>query len=452
MLHAFDYRDFRLIWVSSMVASFAMQMQIVARGWLTYDITESALALAGVMIAFMAPSMFISPVGGLIADRMQKKPVMVISQGLNSIATGIFAVIIYTGMVDYWHFIYFGLINGTVMALSMPARTTIMAEIVDAKHLTNATMLSSSTYNVSRIAGPSLAGILIGVFAAGDTTSTTGVGLVFFCITALYIGSVLFTMLMDYKGEPQRKQEASVGKDLKEALDYVLHDNVVKGLSWIGLVPMSFGFAPTFLLPVYNAELLSNRPEDFGFLLTAMGIGALTGSLVFAQAGDLRRKGRTLFISAFLWCIALIAFSLCTSMWSATVALMFVGLTGSAMGSLNMSMLQLHVPAELRGRVMSIWWTIHGFMPIGILPISWIAESFSIRSAMLVSALLVGLSTLLFRYLYPEVAKIRSGHTDHGPFTEAVSKIQPSLANGAPAPSPKPPDNEDTANKARSLK
>ena len=430
-----------------MAASFAMQMQIVARGWLTYNITVSALALAGVMIAFMAPSMVISPIGGLIADRVAKKPVMVASQAVNSVATGIFAIIIYTGHVNYWHFIYFGLINGTVMALSMPARSTIMPEIVGAKNLTNATMLSSATYNVSRIAGPAVAGLLIGWFAAGDTTSTKGVGLVFFCITGLYVASVLLTILMNFRGEPQRTHKPSVKKDLKEAIDYVLKDNVVKGLSWIGLVPMAFGFAPTFLLPVYNAELLANRPEDYGFLLTSMGIGALTGSLTFAQAGDLRRKGRTLFISAFAWSIALVAFSLCSTMVTACIALLFVGLTGSAMGSLNMSMLQLHVPAELRGRVMSIWWSVHGLMPLGIVPIAWLFEAYSVRTGMLASAVLVGASTLLFRLMYPEVAKIRSGHNEHAPFQESSTSSEARELNGVPTSGLNTPSSVDKVRK-----
>ncbi len=424
MLNAFEHRDFRLIWISSMSASFGMQMQIVARGWLTYDITESALALSGVMIAFMAPSVIVGPLGGVIADRFEKKPVMILSQSLNAIATGIFGWIIFTGHVTYDHFIIFGLINGTVLALSMPARSTIVPEIVGPKMLTNAMMLSSSTYNAARILGPSIAGILIGWFAAGDTTSATGVGLVFFFITALYLGSVVWTIMLDFRGEPHSQKKPPVWEDIAEALRFVWHDNVVKGLIWIGLVPMSFGFAPTFLMPVYNAEVLSNRPEDYGFLLTSMGIGALSGSLIFAQAGDLRRKGRTLFISAFIWSLALTIFALCTTMLSAAFALFFVGIAYSAMGSLNMSMLQLAVPPELRGRVMSISWTVHGLMPVAIIPIAWLAEAYSIRTAMLVSALLVGGSTLLFRLMYPEVAKVRSGHSDEITIPSSSSSVK----------------------------
>ena len=410
MLNAFEYKDFRLLWVSTMSAAFAMQLQIVARGWLTYDMTQSALALAGVMIAFMAPSVFVSPIGGIIADRWDKKPLMVISQALNAIATGLFAWVIYTGNVNYWHFIYFGVFNGTVLALSMPARSTIMPDIVGTKNLTNAMMLSSATFNASRVLGPPLAGLLIGWFAAGNTTSTTGVGLVFFCITALYAGSVVLTMLLDFRGEPQRDEVASPIEDLIEAVHYVKNEPVVMGLILIGLVPMTFGFAPTFLLPVFNAELLNNKPEEYGFLLGGMGCGALSGSLIFAQAGDLRRKGRTLFIAAFVWSFTLFLFAFCDALLTATAVLFFVGLAGSVMGSLNMSMLQLVVPGHIRGRVMALSWTAHGFMPLGIIPIAWLAETYSIQIALFSSAVLVGATTLLFRLMYPAVGQVKSGH------------------------------------------
>ena len=417
-----------------MAASFGMQMQIVARGWLTYDLTESALALSWVMMAFMAPSMVLGPFGGVIADRLEKKPIMVVSQTINAIATGIFAWIIYTGNVTFEHFIYFGLLNGTVLALSMPARSTIVPEIVGPKMLTNAMMLSSTTYNTARILGPSIAGVLIGWFAAGDTTSTTGVGLVFFCIAALYIASVVWTILLNFRGAPLHQRKPRVWRDIGEALQFVWRDNVVKGLIWIGLVPMSFGFAPTFLMPVYNAEVLSNSPEEYGFLLTCMGVGALSGSLIFAQAGDLRRKGRTLFISSFLWAISLFIFAMCTTLMSAAIALLFVGISYSAMGSLNMSMLQLAVPQHLRGRVMSISWTVHGLMPVAIIPIAWIAEAFSIRMAMSVSAVLVGGSTLLFLYMYPEVLKVRSGHSDHTELAEPAMSLDGSETKATVVP------------------
>ena len=185
MFDALAIRDFRLLWIANLVASFAMQMQMVARGWLIYDITSSPMALAWVILSFMLPSFVFSLWGGVVADRMRKKPIMIGAQLLNTAATVLLAVIIYRGDVTFWHFIYFGLFNGTILSFSMPARSAVIPEIVPKSVVVNAMALQSSTYSLSRVAGPTLAGILIAIFAGGDNTSATGVGLVFFVIAAL---------------------------------------------------------------------------------------------------------------------------------------------------------------------------------------------------------------------------------------------------------------------------
>ena len=122
MFSSLQIRDFKLLWISNLAASFAMQMQMVARGWLIYDMTGSPLDLTWVMLAFMLPSLVFSLAGGVIADRMRKKSIMVTSQLLNTVATVLLATIIYNGDVTFAHFIYFGLFNGTVLSFSMPAR------------------------------------------------------------------------------------------------------------------------------------------------------------------------------------------------------------------------------------------------------------------------------------------------------------------------------------------
>ena len=412
MLRAFEFRDFRLLWISSLAASFAMQMQIVARGWLTYDMTESAMALTWVMLSFMAPSIVISPFGGLIADRYNKKPIMVFSQSLNAIATVILAWIIFSGNVTFWHFIYFGLFNGTVMAFSMPSRSSVTVEIVGKQVLVNATTLSMATFNFSRIVGPPVAGILIAVFAGGDTTSTTGVGIVYFVLTSLYVISVLMTTLIHYRGAPIRTTKPSMGRDLQEIVQYVGKHRVVVGLMILGLLPMSFGFSASFLMPVFNSEVFSGNPDELGFLFTAMGIGALSGSLLLAQAKDSRRKGRMMFIATYSWAIALALFAVSEWLWVAMLFCVFTGLFGSVVGTLNTSVLQLVVGQEIRGRMMALMWTVHGFTPLGYIPIGWLAETFTIQIALLGSAAIMVMTTLWISYAYPEVMKIGHGHDE----------------------------------------
>ena len=202
MFSSLSFRDFRLLWFANIAATFAMQMQMVARGWLIYDMTASPMALTWVMLSFMLPSVLFSLIGGVIADRLRKRSIMIVSGLLNTIATTGLAIIIYSGEVTFWHFIYFGVFNGTVLALSMPARASVTPEIVGREQVVNAMALQSATFNLSRIVGPTLAGGLIALFAGGDTTSAKGVGIVIFTVAALYLVSVACTALIHYQGRP----------------------------------------------------------------------------------------------------------------------------------------------------------------------------------------------------------------------------------------------------------
>ena len=389
-----------------------MQMHIVARGWLIYSLTSSPLALTWVMLSFMLPSAVFSLFGGVLSDRFKKKPIMVASQILNAGGTLAFGILIFLGDVTFWHFIYFGVFNGTVMALSMPARTSVLPDIVGRKTLVNAMALSSSTFNLARIAGPSAAGMLIAIFAAGDTTSTTGVGLVFFVITFLNIVAVGVTIMLHYQGEPVRVVNRTIRRDFLQGYIFMRRNRVMTGLLIMGLLPMTFGFTPTYLMPVFNVEVVQGDPRTLGFLLTAMGIGALLGSLTLARLGDIANKGRTLFVSAYCWAAAIVMFSFSQHLLVAIVCSALVGLCSSVMGSLNMSVVQLAVPQAMRGRIMAIMWASHGLMPLGMLPIGWLAEFWRIEYALALSAVLLALSMVGLHVFIPELAAIRRGHDE----------------------------------------
>ena len=415
MFTSLAIRDFRFLWLSSLAASFAMQMQMVARGWLIYDMTSSPLALTWVMLSFMLPTFLFSLAGGVIADRMRKKSIMVTSQLLNTGATVLLATIVYAGDVTFWHFIWFGLFNGTVLSISMPARFSVAPEIVGQERVVNAMALQSATFNLSRILGPALAGGLIALFASGDTASMAGVGLVFYVIAGLSLVSVACTALLRYRGDPTHTGATSVAADLREGFRYMRDQRVVLGLLIVGFVPMTFGFVPTFLMPAFNADVIGGGPDDLGLLMTAMGVGALFGSLVLARLGDIRRKGPVMFAAAYVWAVFLVAFALSTGLLTAMLAGAFVGLASSLMGSLNMSAVQLAVRPEIRGRVMAIMMMTHGLAPIGLIPISAAAEFVGIEVAILGSAILLAVSMALLGVYFPELRRMDRGHAREEP-------------------------------------
>ena len=411
MFSSLAVRDFRLLWLGSLAATFAMQMQMVARGWLIYDMTSSPMALTWVMLSFMLPSLVFSLAGGVIADRARKRSVMLASQTLNALATVLLAAIVYSGDVTFWHFIYFGLFNGTVLALSMPARSSITPEIVGRAHVVNAMALQSATFNLSRILGPAMAGILIAVFASGDTTSTVGVGIVFFVIAALYGLSVLFTALMHHQGSPTPRDSTPL-TDMIEGFSYMKRERLVLGLLVMGFVPMTFGFSVTFLLPAFNADVIGGGPDALGLLLASAGVGALAGSLLLARLGDIGGKGRVLFATGYLWALFVVAFALSESMLTAMLFGAAAGMSGAVMGSLNMSVVQLALPDAIRGRVMAMMMMAHGFMPLGIMPIAATAEFVGIGPALLLSGALLALSLALIRLWIPQLARIDLGYDD----------------------------------------
>ncbi|MEJ6514839.1 MAG: MFS transporter [Pseudomonadales bacterium] len=413
MFDSLKIRDFRFLWVSSLCATFAMQMQMVARGWLIYDMTSSPLALTWVMLSFMLPSFLFSLAGGVIADRLKKKPVMILSQLLNACATILLAYFIYTGNIEFWDFIYFGLFNGTILAFSMPARSAITPEIVGPDNMVNAMALQSATFNLARVMGPAIAGGMIAFFAAGDKTSTEGVGIVFFVIAGLYFLSVVCTSMLNYKGEPIARKKASPLEDIREGFRYMLDEKLIMGLLIMGFVPFTFGFSASFLLPAFNHDIINGGPGDLGLLMTAMGGGALCGSLLLAKLGDFPKKGRVMFYCAFLWAISLALFAFSNSLHTAMAMGILTGLFSAIFGALNMSIIQLAIKPEIRGRVMSMMMMTHGLMPLGVIPISALAEYIGIDIALMVSAAMLVVSMLLLGYFFPDLRNIDRGHGDN---------------------------------------
>ena len=175
----------------------------------------------------------------------------------------------------------------------------------------------------------------------------------------------------------------------------------------LGFVPLTFGFSVTFLAPVFNQEALAGNASTLSLLLSATGIGALAGSLILARLGNIEEKGKLMFRTGYLWAVSICLFSTAQTIEAALILISLTGLFGAIIGSLNMGLTQLLVPDHIRGRVMSIMMMTHSFMPIGLIPISSIAESYGITLAIMLSGALVGLSLLAIRLWLPELNSIK---------------------------------------------
>ena len=378
-------RNFRWLWIGSLSSSFAMNMQIIARGWLVYALTSSATDLAWVTLSFMLPSVVFSLYGGVLADRLPKRGVIIIAQSMNCVATLLMALIIFRGEVSFWDFIWFGFFNGSVLALSMPARQAFVPELIPEKLIFTAMALNTTGWNLSRIIGPAFAGLLIAFLADGDKTSTYGVGIVYLVIAFLYFLSAVVTLTIDAPGNPQRTDNSDPISDIREGLLYVLERPNVFALIILSIIPFLFGMPLNTFLPAFNEDILGGHADDLGYLISAMGMGAILGSLLMAVMGDLRNKGLWLVLSCCTWAVLTSLFGVMEKQGNALVVIAMIGLISSWNMSLNRGMLQMEVDGYMRGRIMSIDMMTHGLMPLGVFPIAWIAENEGAGTALVAS-------------------------------------------------------------------
>ena len=402
------YPNFRWLWIGSLGSSFAMNMQIIARGWLVYELTSSEMDLAYVTISFMLPTVLFSLWGGVLADRFSKRLLIIAGQALNCVATLVMAMIILNERVEFWDFIWFGFFNGAVLALSMPARQAYVPELVPERLILAATSLNTTGWNLSRIVGPAFAGLLIALIADGDRQSHFGVGVVYLVIAALYLISAV-TMGFVRKPSQRREGQGAPVREVMDAFVYVWQHPPVFALIVLSIIPFLFGMPLNTLLPAFNEDVLRGGPDDLGFLISAMGCGAIVGSLVMAALGGLRRKGLWVIITCLLWGGVVGIFGLSSVTLLALPMIAAVGFVSSANMSLNRALLQMQVEPEMRGRILSIDMMSHGLMPLGVVPVSLVAEVWGVQAGLAASG---GAFIVLTVLAYLGMRSVR--HLDRG--------------------------------------
>jgi MFS family permease len=396
-------RDFRFLWAGGLCSSFAMNVQMVARGYLIYEMSHSATQLAWVTLAFMLPQVLFSLVGGVLADRLPKKTLMIGAQSLNCAAALLMATIIFTEAVTFWHFIWLGVFNGTLLALSMPSRQSIIPEVIGPDQLMNAIALNSASMNLSRILGPALSGGLIALFHTHGEIPYVGVGLVYLIIALLYAGAATSVRFVRISGRPQHASTNGVWRDISEGFAYVRDTRLMFGLVIMGTFPMMFGMPMQNLMPAFSRSVLHGGPEDLGLLMTSLGVGAIAGTLALAHAGDFAAKGRALFLGCAAWGFFIFLFTFADAFGAAVVLTAFAGIFSSALMALNRTMMQLEAPPAMRGRIMSFDQMAHGLMPVGILPIGYLSDVIGVQHALQVSAGVLLALTAVAYWRLPEV-------------------------------------------------
>jgi MFS family permease len=358
-------RDFRLLWSGIFLSMNGMQMQIVARGWLVYTMTESALALGLVAAGMGAPLVLFSMFGGAVADRVPKRNLILAAQSGLTLINLVITILIISQKIALWHLVASSFLTGTIFAFSMPTRQAFIVELVGQESLTNAIALNSMAQNICRIASPALGGVLLKVIGIPGV----------YCIVSVSYALVVLTLTMIPSGgfstpEPGR----NILHDITAGLRYMAGNKNLLTLLLIAFVPIIVATPYNTLMPVFAKTIFKAGETGLGLLMSAGGIGALCGSAIIATLGDYQRKGKLALICGSVFGISLVSFGISKSLPTAFVFLLFVGAGGSMYMTLITTLIMGNTPQELLGRVMSIFVMTFGLMPLAMLPAGALAQ------------------------------------------------------------------------------
>ncbi|MBW2091560.1 MAG: MFS transporter [Deltaproteobacteria bacterium] len=358
-------RDFRWYWFGMLAAFNAMQMQMVARGWLVYTMTESALALGLVTAGFGIPMLLFSLYGGAIADRVNKRNLLLVTRSGMFLVSLIITILITFKMIALWHLMLASVVSGVFMSFNMPGRQAFVIELVGKDSLLNAIALNSMALNICRIGSPALAGVLLKII---------GIPGVYWLVTISSI-AVVFSLWMIPPGKPMSvRPNTPYLIDVVNGLRYVRGNTIILVLLIIGFVVILTAMPYQLLMPVFAKTIFKAGETGLGFLMSAVGVGALTGTTLLASFGDFQHKGILGFAVGIIFSVCLILFSFSGSIHLAAFFLVFVGGGSSMYMTLNNTLIMSNTPEELIGRVMSVNMMTFGLMPLAMLPAGALAE------------------------------------------------------------------------------
>ncbi len=364
-LTAFRSPDYRTLYVGTLMTQGANWMQQVAQQWLLYTLTNSPLYLGLVGFARASPMLFISPFGGVLADRLNRRYVMIASQLFATIVAIWQWWLVWQNIAQPWQVLLAAFLTGAAMAVNGPARQAIVPSLVERPVLTSAIALNSAGQNATRVVGPTLAGWLI-----------QAVGLsICFLLQAGGLAWALFTSLrLHVPPTPDSARAGSPLDNLREAFGYIRESPVIGGVLWLAAIPSVFAYSYLSLLPIFARDILAGGSSTLGTLMASNGFGAVIGSVLIAFHGQRPRRGRWIFGLAILYNVLLSAFALSNWLPLSMLALAGCGLAGSAFNSLSNTLLVELAPDELRGRLTSAYMLTWGLMPLGALPAGALAE------------------------------------------------------------------------------
>ena len=403
-LSSLQHRNFRLLWLGHSLTSMAYWMDQVSRGWLIYELTNSALQLGMVRGIQALPILFLSPVAGSAADRFSRKKQIVLSQIVDGCMYAALTVLIFTHAIKPWHVYLSAFVMAIDQTFLQPARAAIIADAVPRDHLTNAIGLNSMIFNTARSTGPALAGILIARYGTAGSYATQAI----FCLLA-----TLWTMQLRSRPQPSltaddiSTSDSSFFRSVVEGWKFSWQNEEVRtGLLVVMLV--AFLIVPfTTLLPIFARDILSVGAAGQGLLLTGMGVGALGSAVVIASLGDRMMRGLFMLGGAALYGLSVVGFAASPWFRVSMVLMVIIGVANVFCNALVQTVIQTYSPSKFRGRTMAIFQLSNVVMTTGSMLLGTLATALGTQWAVGLMGAAGALMVLFIHVTLPRAWRIR---------------------------------------------
>jgi predicted MFS family arabinose efflux permease len=385
------------MWFGACTSSIGTWMQIVAQGWLIYRLSHSAFLLALDQFLAGIPIFLFSLIGGVAADRVERRRILLGSQYVQMATAGVLTILVATGTVHVWHILCLSFISGFAQAFGGPAYQALIPTLVEKDDMPNAIALNSIQFNVAVMVGPAL---------AGQALAKLGEKWCFGLNALSFLAPIISLSIISARFLPLKTTE-SLFTSLKQGIRFARKQNSMEALILLAFCMTALGMPMRTYIPVFVKDIFHRGPETYGNLLSLMGLGSIVGSLIIASAGNMKRKGYIALVALICLGAGISGFAISKSVPLSGTILVLVGASMMAVFATVNSLVQLITTNEMRGRVMSVYnFAFRGGMPMGNLLTGWLVPLFTAPVVLGVNGMLLILLALYFLFVQRRVAAL----------------------------------------------
>lgn len=386
-LAAFAYRDFRILWFGALASTIGTWMQKTAQSWLVFDLTKSTFYLGLDDFLGQLPILLFTLIGGVIADRHERRRLLLGSQMVQMATAFALAALVFFGAVHVWQILALSFATGLAQAFGGPAYQSLLPLLVKKKDLPNAIAFNSIQFNLARTLGPLLAALTLAAFGMAACFGLNG-------LSYLLVILALLSLSVRQVKPPAR---TSIAHEMKGGLSYVRTEPALAGLTVLGFLTTFLSGPLLTFLPAIARNVFGGGIEEFSRLMAFSGAGSVLGALIVAWLGRFKHMGRTLLVVQVAFGALLVAFAASRSLWLSAILLFFTSATLMIATSMMFSIMQLAVPDHLRGRVVSIYMlAFRGGMPLGSLAAGYVATLVSAPVTLMANGILMAIVAVYY--------------------------------------------------------